>query len=188
MTFFFQYIWGLVTNLSSYAFFKKQDSWMFAMPLWCFLAKTKQNKKSKYNLCQVYAPNESPSIIFGPLVQWLSFQRRRRTLKIMASLLSIISNRLHIIINMCSHLRRVSIFWVNWIFLTERDMSVSKFFVHLTKWGITINEFCVSARRADTAILQKMLEALQGWNTMTVFSCLHKIINSVQTWVKVVKC
>lgn len=103
------------------------------------------------NLCQVYAPNESPSIIFGPLVQWLSFQRRRRTLKIMAFLLSIISNRLHIIINMCSHLRRVSIFWVNCIFLTERDMSVSKFFVHLTKRGITINEFCVSAKRTDIA-------------------------------------
>lgn len=99
----------------------------------------------------MYAPNESPSIIFGPLVQWLSFQRRRRTLKIMAFLLSIISNRRHIIINTCSHLRRVSIFWVNCIFLTERDMSVSKFFVHLTKWGITINEFGVSAKRTDIA-------------------------------------
>lgn len=30
-------------------------------------------------------------------------------------------------------------------------MPVSKFFVHLTKRGITINKFCVSARRADIA-------------------------------------
>lgn len=89
----------------------------------------------------------------------------------MASLLSIISNRLPIITSTCSQLRRVSIFGVNCIFLTERDMSVRQFgvffFVHLTKWGIRINEFGVATRRADSA------DTVGGFAGLKHNDCLH---------------